>query len=87
MGKTKIQRYFVVVVPPTAKPNIQLGQQAQSQVIYNLKPSPVIKTVEATSAQEAAEKAGVPAGGVAHVCGVQYVSKFTRPEKAKLEAA
>lgn len=100
MAKTKTQRYLVVVVPPkpTSQANVlttgglshsvpQAQAQALSSIQYHVGHSTTVKTLEATSAQEAAEKAGVPAGWTAHVAQLAYVSKFTRPTEAKLEAA
>lgn len=73
----KTFRFLVVVVPAGIAPS--KGVQSWTMIS-----GPVIKTVTASSAKEAAEQVGVPAGGTAHVTKLAHVAKFKRPLEADL---
>lgn len=76
-------KYIVVLTPP--KPATRDTQRGMSSVSYTVGEPVQVKRIDARSPQEAAEKAGVPAGGKAEVIAVTQVRTFTRAVQAPLE--
>ena len=85
MTKPKTYRFLVVVVQANPSP-IGVGSQGLTYTTMNTGPT-FRASIEATSAKEAADKVGVPAGATAYVAKLAHVTKFKRPQQADLEAA